>query len=172
VSTAAKIRRHGKVNELPAEVRREVDALLVEPGVTYEDINAFLKERGHDISKSSIGRYGHEFLATYQRLRIIEDQSKALVSEAGEGLVLEEAGSKLFAQKIIEALMKGNEPVDSDLMFSFASLQKSSIAREKFKSDLKDKLAKTADKVDKIVRKGGLSDEAAKQIREKILGVI
>jgi uncharacterized ubiquitin-like protein YukD len=171
---SAKVRRHGKVHELPEPVRKQVDMLLLEPGASYEDIAEYLKRQGHDIGKSSIGRYGKEYMAAYQRLRIVEDKSRALVSEAGgDGLVLEEAGSKLFAQIVIDALLAENVPIKKvgDLMFSFASLQKSSIAREKFKVDLKDKVLKTADAVTKIAQKGGLSDDAARQIREKILGI-
>src|SRR4030042_6891669 len=97
-----KTRRHSKVSdELPEEIQRQVDRLLIE-SATYEEISNFLKNQNYDISKSSIGRYGKDFLAQYQRLRIIEDQSRALVSEAGDGLLLDEAGGKLMAKKIIE----------------------------------------------------------------------
>lgn len=57
-----KTRRHSKVEtELPQEIKGQVDRLLIE-NATYEEIASFLKEQGHDIGKSSIGRYGKEFL--------------------------------------------------------------------------------------------------------------
>ncbi|MBI5634871.1 MAG: DUF3486 family protein [Nitrospirae bacterium] len=168
-----KIRRHGKVHTLPPEIRKEVDDLLTEPGTTYEDIAEFLKAKGHDIGKSSIGRYGKDYLSTYQRLRIVEDQARTLVSEAGEGLVLDEAGGKLVAQRLIEILMSSDIDIADNpkLLSAFASMQKANIAREKLKADLKDRVVKTADDVTKIAKKSGLSEDAAAQIRNKILGI-
>ncbi len=172
---AGKVRRHSRIaDELPAELRREVDRLLVEGNVTYDDIQAFLAGKGHDISRSAIGRYGKEFLATYQRLRVIEDQSRTLVSEAGEGMVLEEAAAKLFAQKIVEAQLSGDLNILEmpRLVSDFAKLQSSTVARERFKRELQDRVVKTADEAGKIARQGGLSDEKAEEIRRKILGIV
>lgn len=168
------VRRHSSVTtELPREVRAEVDRLLLEPGVTYDDITAFLRERGHDISRSAIGRYGKEFMTAYQRLRQVEDQAKSLVSEAGDGLVLEEAASKLFAQQILEALVNNSMDVreKAKLIDAFAKLQASSTMREKFKSEIRKQVVKVADEAVKTAKKGGLSDEAANEIRKKILGI-
>lgn len=169
-----KIRRHGKVHELPPELRKEVDLLLTEPGVVYEDVVAFIKSKGHDISKSSIGRYGKDFLSTYQRLRIVEDQSRALVSTVGDGIVLDEAAGKLMAQKMIELLMKDGGIKDKDLPYvadGLSRIIKANLSREKLKSDLQGRIAKTADKVEQIVKKKGLSAQTAQQIREQILGI-
>lgn len=172
---AKKVRRHSRVSDdLPQEVRREVDRLLVEGNVTYDDIKAFLAEKGYDISRSAIGRYGKEFLARYQKLRILEDQSRTLVSEAGDGMVLEEAASKLFAQKIVEAQLSGELDILElpRLVSDFAKLQSSTVARERFKSEMKNRVEKTAESVEKMVKAGGLPDDKAREIREKILGIV
>lgn len=168
-----KTRRHSKVEtELSDEVKRQVDRLLIE-NATYEEIAAFLKEKGHDISKSSIGRYGKGFLNAYKRLRMIEDQSRTLKSEAGEGLVIEEAASKMFTQQVLEQLLDSgmDKKLLPKLMLSFSALQSSSVAREKFKADLQKRVVKAAEDVTKIAKKSGLTDDAAAQIREKILGI-
>lgn len=163
-----KIRRHGKVHELPQEVRTEVDDLLVEPGITYEDIVEFLKSKGYDISQSSIGRYGKEYLATYQQLRIVEDQARTLVSEAGDGLVLEEAGAKLFAQKIVELLMEEDVDIQKipKLMMGFAALQRSSVAREKMKADIQKKILRKAEQ-----NKDMSKDELLNMLRAEVYGL-
>ena len=172
---AEKVRRHSRISdELPQELKREVDRLLVEGNVTYDDIKAFLEEKGYDISRSAIGRYGKEFLASYQRLRVIEEKSRALVSEAGDGMVLEEAAAKIFAQKIVEAqLLEGFDVLENPrLIADFAKLQSSTVARERFKRELKEKVEKTAESVVRTARQGGLSDEKAEEIRRKILGIV
>jgi len=170
-----KVRQHSRISdELPAEIRAEVNRLLIEPGVTYDDIQKFLAEKGYDISRSGIGRYGKGFLAIYQKLRIVEDKSKALVSEAGEGLVLEEAASKLFVQKIIELQMADDIDLKDipRILSDFAKLQSASIMRERLKGDYAKKAEKAADDVVKVMKKEGLSAEKAAEIRKKILGVV
>ena len=167
-----KTRRHSKVEtELSPEIKTQVDRLLIE-NATYEEIAEFLKTKGHDISKSSIGRYGKEFLNVYKRLRMIEDQSKTLVSEAGSGMVLEEAASKIFSQQIIEMLLDaGMEPKNlPKLAMAFSMLQSSSVSREKFKSDLKKKMDKVLDKAEKSMKKLS-KEEMLKSLREDVYGL-
>jgi hypothetical protein len=57
-------------------------------------------------------------------------------------------------------------------MGDFAKLQSSSILRERLKDDFRGKLDKAADEVVKAVKKQGLSEEKAAEIRKKILGVV
>lgn len=171
----ATIRTHSRIErELPAEVRREVDRLLVEGNATYDEIASFLTVKGYDISRSAIGRYGKDFLAQYQRLRIIEDKSRTLISEAGDGLSLEEAASKVFAQKILEALLSGDLDVLEvpRLVSDFAKLQGSTVLRERLKADFHKRVERTANEVAKVAKTGGLSEEKAEEIRKRILGIV
>lgn len=168
-----KTRRHSKVEtELSPEIKAQVDRLLIE-NATYEEIALFLKAKGFDISKSSIGRYGKEFLNAYKRLRMIEDQSKTMVSTAGSGMVLEEAASKIFSQQIIEILLDAGMETKNlpKLAMAFSMLQSSSVSREKFKSAIEKQIVKVSEDVQKIAKKNGLSESAAEQIRNKILGI-
>ena len=170
-----KMRRHSKISsEIPPELRRQVDTLLVE-GNTYEEIKDFLASKGYEIGRSSIGRYGKDFLTYYQRLKVIEDKSKTLVSEAGKDvLTLEEAASKLFVQMILEAQFKGEfDPIKLPRLVSdFAKLQASSVLRERMKMEFKQKVTKAADEVVKVAKAGGLTPEKAEEIRKKILGIV
>lgn len=171
---AEKVRKHGRVvDELPLEVRREVDRLLVESNVTYDDIKDFLAEKGYDISRSAIGRYGKGFLATYQELRILEDQSRTLVSEAGDGMALEEAASKLFAKKIVELQLAGKIDILElpRIISDFAKLQSSTVARERFKSELKRKIEKAVENIETKTRNKSLDPETLKIIREEVYGI-
>jgi hypothetical protein len=169
-----KVRRHSRIEkELPPEIREQVDALLIQ-GETYETISDFLKAKGYDISRSSIGRYGKEFLQLVREIKILEDQAKAIVSDTGEGLLLEEAASKLFSKNILKMLLEGNTDIKEipKIISGFARLQASSISREKFKAEISDKVKKAAKDVSKVAKKRGLSPEAVKEIEEKILGIV
>jgi hypothetical protein len=169
-------RAHSRVtDDLPAEIRREVDRLLVEDNSTYDDIANFLKVKGYDISRSSIGRYGMEFVGRYQKLKIIEDQAKTLVAEAGENvMVLEEAASKMFGEQILSGLIDRTIDVKEipRLVSDFAKLQASTVLRERMKMDFAKKVEKTATEVVKVAREGGLSPEKVDQIKRKILGIV
>lgn len=164
-------RKHGRVrDDLPAEVREQVDRLLLEGGVTYDDIKAFLDEQGFDISRSAIGRYGQDFLNAYQQLRIIEDKSKALISKAGEGLVLEEAASKMFAKMILEAQLEGSLDIQKlpRILSDFAKLQASSVMRERLKKEMVKKVAKV---VDAAGKKDMSKEDVLKWIKEQVYGI-
>ncbi|MFH2011693.1 MAG: phage protein Gp27 family protein [Pseudomonadota bacterium] len=170
-----KVRRHSKVeDELSPEIRREVNRLLIE-GEIYEDISDYLKSKGYDISRSSIGRYGKDFLNEYRKLLIIEDKSKILVSEAGgDGMVLEEAVAKKMAATLLELLLEEGIDISKTprIISDFAKLQSSTALRERVKAEVSKKITKTADDIVKSVKKDGLSEEKAEQIRKKILGIV
>jgi hypothetical protein len=169
-----KIRKHSRLtDDLPEEIRKEVDVLLVQGSATYDEIKDFLAKKGFDISRSAIGRYGKGFLAMYQRLRIIEDKARTLVSEAGDGMVLEEAVSKTFSQMLLELLHDGKLKLAKSpkIIGEFARLQASTVLRERVKNEYAKKAAKTADAVVSSLKKSGLTDESAAVIRKKILEI-
>ena len=88
-------------------------------------------------------------------------------------MVLEETASKLFAKKIVQLLLA--EGIDINkiprIVSDFARLQMSSVHRERMKAEMRKKVSKAADEIQKAVKSKGLSDKAAKEIRKKILGI-
>lgn len=170
-----RVRCHGRIrDELPQEVREQVDRLLVEGGSTYDDIRDFLAAKGYDISRSAIGRYGKHWLNTYQRLRIAEDKARTLVSEVGDGLALDEAASRLLMQQVLELLISTELETKerASLMKSVAILQSSSVQREKLKKELRSKVEEVAEEVTQTARRGGMSDELIREMEERVLGII
>lgn len=165
-------RKHGRIrDELPPEIREQVDRLLIE-GATYEEVREFLTRRGIEIGRSSIGRYGKDFLNAYSRLRVVEDKSRALVSETGDGLVLEEAASKIFAQMIIEAQLADKIDIVEipRLISDFAKLQSSSSQRERVKAELKKKTQRVIEEAEKGKEKMS-KEEIIGFIKERIYGL-
>lgn len=158
--------------ELPAELRREMNRLLLQ-GATYEEASAWCSEQGVDISKSAIGRYGKKFFEAYQAITQFEDQSRAIVSATEEGLPMEEALGKLLMQKAMAAVVEEDFDIiaNAKLIGQIARLQSSHINLAKHKMDLEAKAAHVAEECNEIAKKGGLSDEVADQIRRKILGI-
>ena len=97
--------------------------------ITYDDLEAWCKEKGFQISRSSIGRYGKTFFEAYQQVKRFEDQSRALQSDVGDGLLMEEAATKLLLQKVMGALIDGSADILEipRIISDVARLQQSSV---------------------------------------------
>lgn len=170
-------RRRSKIDiDLPKTVKEEVHRLLIE-GETYEGISEYLKSRDYDISKSSVGRYGKDFFEAYQAVKRFEEQSQVLKSEAGQGLSMDEALTKLLLQKTMGALMGENFDIMEvpRLISDVAKLQSSNVNREKFKAEVAAKarqelMSEQKHQMDKAVKSGGLDPAAAQKARQ-ILGL-
>lgn len=166
-----RVRVHSKIDSLPPEERECVNRMLIE-GCTYEQIGEYLKGKGFDISKSSVGRYGKGFLERVRQIRIVEDKANALVDQVGDdALILEEGASKMLATAIMDRLLKDDIEDLDKLVASFARLQSSSVQRVALQKKLQEKARKVAESVTKTVKKAGLSQEMAEEIQRKILGI-
>jgi HD-GYP domain-containing protein (c-di-GMP phosphodiesterase class II) len=169
-------RKHSKIAALPGAINKEVNRLLTTPGWTYEKIAAKLAELGHPVGKSSVGRYGQDFLARLQRLREVKEQAKAILDQSGgNGLEMEEAASQIALQRVMEFLMELQETDLKEesvnkMITALARLQQSSAMRERQK-DLRRKLEQVGKEAKEIAKKSGLSDEKAEEIRRKIMGI-
>lgn len=157
--------------ELPAEIRKSVNRLLVE-GATYEEVTEYLAEQGHDISRSSVGRYGKDFFELLRQLRVDEGKSEALI-DGDDTMALEHAASKLLIQQVVNGIASGsiNPAEDSRILSDVAKLQSSSIQREKYRQEIRERAAKVADKVEKKLTKAGISKDIADMIKRDVLGI-
>jgi hypothetical protein len=99
-------RKHFKVESLPREVVEAVNEKLVQ-GYTYQQITDWLGRMGHEVGKSSVARYGKDFLARLERLKVVRDQAKAIVESNADapGTQLAEAANDLALSMVMETLM-------------------------------------------------------------------
>ncbi|NPV70300.1 MAG: DUF3486 family protein [Firmicutes bacterium] len=173
-------RRHSKiVTDLPQEVTEAVNQRLTE-GYTYREIAEWLAQMGHPVSKSAVGRYGKHWLARLERLRIARDQAKAIIDQAAADpeVAMGEAASQLAMQLIMEAMMASLDKGPSGLnlkiveaMKALAQLERSGVAREKLKQEIREKAKRVAQDVEKKAAAAGLDPETIKYIREQIYGL-
>lgn len=131
-------RKHYKVQDFPPQIIEEVNKLLATPGVTYESIVGWLRDKGHEIGKSSLQRYGSDFLSRMERLKVVQDQARAIMAESNGQPVTEmaEAANQLAMQLVMEHLME----VDSlegekitEILKALARLEQSGVRREELK---------------------------------------
>jgi hypothetical protein len=86
-----------------------------------------------------------------------------------------EALSRLAQHKTFQALLELEDPgVMSlpQLTRAIADLNRSSITVKKFQSEVRAKTKQVAKEVEKAVKSGGLSIDAAEAIKSKILGIV
>lgn len=170
-------RKHHKIPRvLPPDLVEAVNRKLVE-GHTYQEIADWLGQMGHQVGKSSVGRYGKEFLTRLERLRQVRDQARVIIDE-GQGAPateLHEATNQLAIQLIMETLLQldtvQGEKV-ADLLKALAQLEKSAVAREGLKLDYRQKVDKAVKQIEETGKKKGLDPETLALIKEQVYGIV
>ena len=158
--------------DLPADVRDDLHRQLLE-GMTYEEASSWLAERGYEISKSALGRYGKRFFETCQEARMFSDQARALTSEANEGLPLEEATGKIIMGKILKAITEGDFDILQNgwLLGGIAKMTSASVSLAKYKNDVAAKTKAAAEKATTTLTKAGISEDTIQAVRRDILRI-
>ncbi|MDR3561893.1 MAG: DUF3486 family protein [Negativicutes bacterium] len=170
-------RRHSKITSiLPPEVVEAINKRIVS-GQTYQEIADYLNQSGHEISKSSIGRYGKEFLSRMERLKIVKEQAKTIVSENKDGPATEmaEAANQLAIQLIMENLLTVddlNGAKITEVLKALALLERSGVQREKLKMDFKQKIDSAVKQIEKTAEQRGLDADTLRIIKEQVYGIV
>jgi hypothetical protein len=133
------------VDELPEELKVQVESMLIDTSITYTDISDYLKSRGHDISRSAIGRYALRTNSATQRLLEAQEQTRMLVeaikknpdADYTEGALQIMSGelTKRFAQAQEEW---DDMPLDKAARVMVA-LSRTKIYKDKVRADLAEK---------------------------------
>ena len=133
---ADKNRAHGKMDQLPAAVREEVEEKLLN-GETYKEIAGGLQEGGYEVHESSVGRYGRRYLKRFESVRLAKQFAKLLAEDEVDRppTELHEANNLLMSQILMETIMK--DELDGKTMAgaakAIATLQNAQISNERLK---------------------------------------
>ena len=176
--------RESAVDLLEEEDKRWLNNWFKDKGFCgYEEIANILQERGYNISKSSVHRYGQKI---EQKLAAVQASTEAalLIAEAApddgdqrSAAVLSLVQTELFNALI--SLQEANEEADAGKRLALiascskgiAEITKASVNQKKWQLEVQDRVEKAVKAVEKIAKKGGLSNETAAEIRQKILGI-
>lgn len=177
--------KQSAIDQLSADDKSWLDARFRDQGFCgYEEIAEILQERGYNVSKSSVHRYGQKL---EQKLAAVQASTQAAImiadaapddADQRSAAVMSLIQTELFNSLI--ALQESNEPETSAadriaLMAKcgkgIASIMQASLGQKKWMLDVRDRVEKAAQAVDSIVKKGGLSKEAAAAIKREILGI-
>lgn len=165
-------RKHSKIDDLPDEIVSAINDAIVNKRKTYKEIEQWLKADGYDIHQSSLQRYGKNFLAKLERITQAREQAKTII-ETISGLKTEmaEATSTVAFQILMDMLINADE-VDKDTLQAIktlATLERSTVAREKLKLEYDKGVSAAIDEVKKELQK---ELENYPELIEKMLNIV
>ena len=150
-------RKHSKISQYPTELQEAINKRIVE-GQTYAQITEWLNRMGHEISDEAVRRHGQDFLAKLERLKMVKEQAKVIVTETGDAPATQmaEAANQVAIDILMEALFefdrsKMKEEKGTHLIKALSLVTKNSVELESLKLRWKNKI-----------------EEAFKKLREEI----
>lgn len=169
-----------KITQLPPEVRRELERLMTVRGFAdYTALAEWLGGQGFEISRSSVHRHGQVIEERIARLKAATDIAVIIADEVGDDAgKVTDAVVRMYQEKIFSVLLAMQEldPADVDITKLgrvIAEITRSSISQKKWMEErVKDKAKDAAEEVVRAVKKSGLSEATAEEIRKKILGIV
>ncbi|MCU4306990.1 DUF3486 family protein [Acinetobacter ursingii] len=178
--------RESSIDQLADEDKVWLDKRFMDQGFCgYEEIANILQERGYNVSKSSVHRYGQK---VEQKLAAVQASTQAAMmiadaapddSDMRSSAVLSLVQTELFNALIAlqESENPDADPADRIMLMAkagkgIAEISKASVNQKKWESEVKERVQAAAKAVDKIAKKGGLSAETAAEIRKQILGIV
>jgi hypothetical protein len=163
---------------LPKTVKAWLDKSLVENNFSgYDALVAELKERGCELSRSAVHRYGQEFERRMEMLKLSTEQAKALVEAAPDDQgAVSEALTRLTQENLYKLLLNfeidpKKPPNLASIAKSVAALSRANVNQQKWKAEVQAAAKLVADSFTDKATRAGLSDETVQTIRRDILGI-
>lgn len=177
--------RQSSITALPGDVREALNRELNARNFSgYEALEDWLRDQGFEISKSAIHRYGQKIERRMQAIKASTEAAKLITESAGDDQdARSEAVIALVQTEMFDSIIAIQEADDEDLSPSdrlgmmskaaknIATLARASIAQKQYKATVQAKAAEVADKAARLASKGGMSADAAAEIRKMILGI-
>jgi len=176
--------KRGSIVMLPDSARQWLDKALAEGNFSgYAELETLLKERGFNISKSSIHRYGQKLENKLSAIKASTQAALAIAEAAPDDAdLLNQSVMQMVQTEVFNSLVALQEagaeenPVLRLRMMTgaakgIAELSRASINIKKHKLDVQEKAKSAAIVIGEKARKGGLTEEAIREIEEQILGI-
>nr|WP_299001762.1 DUF3486 family protein [uncultured Shewanella sp.] len=182
--------RRSKVDLLPDDIRRRLDAGLRDGSILQVDlldeINGLISAAGLDdsqkLSRAGLNRYASKMEAVGKSLREMREITQVWTAELGDKptgevtkLILEMARSQLF--KALLNQDDNGEAADvgmiKDAMLAVQRLESAAMASHKREKDIRSAFAEEAAKTaEKVAKTQGLTAKAVAELKSEILGIV
>jgi len=170
-----KRRVSSKIDELPDELRMQVDVMLADTSNTYAYISSHLKEAGYEISKSSVGRYATRTNRSMQRLLEAQAQTDRLIQVVKENPEADytEAAILLTMNGLLNKVATAEEEWDEMPLDKagrlIASLSRTKVYKDRVKQEMKKKADIAFKEMESEMLKVIKQDERSVQMLREIL---
>lgn len=139
-------RINSKIDQLPQEIKDSVDMQLLDTSNSYESISVWLKTKGYEVSKSSVGRYALRTNKATARLIEAQRQTEALVKVVKNNPDADytEAGLMMLMDGLVKKLATAEEEFD-DMPLDKAgrlitAISRTKVYKDRVKQDMKRKI--------------------------------
>jgi hypothetical protein len=183
-----------KIESLPEDVRRWLERALTDRGFSgYEALEEMLRDKGFQISKSAIHRYGQKIERRFAAIKASTEAARMLTEGAADDQdARSEAVIALVQTELFDSIINLQEASEEDLPAedrigllsaaakNIATLTRASVNLKKFQSDMRAQIAKEERerlleeqkaKLDAMGSKGGVTEDTKRAIRE-VLGIV
>ena len=167
------------VKTLPKDDREWLEKQLLARNFSdYDGLIKALAERGLEISRSAVARYGKAFKDHCENIRRITDMAQILTSEVGDDAnAIGDATLRSMQAQLLDALpdydwsrLQLMEP--GELSLAISRLSRAGVNQKKWMAEVKSKVTAAADSVEKQAAKAGVSGDTIAAFRKEILGIL
>lgn len=169
-----------QIDSLPSDDRAVIEEVLIKYNFqNYRGMVEELAERGFEIKRSTLNRWGQEFEQRCNLLRTVTQQAEAIVKASpDEKNAINDALIRLVQEKVFNLLLeleKSEEVLDfksiATLSRSVHNLAKASVQQKKWQQEVQERAQAAADEVGQMARQAGLGDDAVNLIMNRVLGI-
>jgi hypothetical protein len=173
--------RQSTITALPEDVRRFLERALTEQGFSgYEALEALMRDKGYNISKSAIHRYGQKIERKFEKIKAATDAARIITQGAADesddrsAAVLAMIQSQTFDIMLNLSEVEDVEDPGERLRLlsaagrSMADMTRSSLAIKRHQRDVSERLQALED--DARTGKRALDAETLRIVREEIYG--
>lgn len=174
-----------KIDLLPEDVRRDLDARIVASGFGgYVALADWLSERGYAIGKSALGVHGQRLERRLAAIKASTEAAKMITAAAPDeaddrsNAIISLVQTQIF--DCLLALQDAEEETDpgervvilGKAAKNIATLTRASVARNKWAAEVRKKLDAAAAEVRKLAAGAGVSEETLAAIDARLMSVV
>lgn len=170
-------RTYSTVEQLPPDLKLEVDSLLGDYRNSYDSICSYIKDRGYSISRSALFRYAKKSEAAFNRLKQAQEQTEKLVTyiRNNPDADFTEPAMKILTAGLIDRLATAEEEFDTMPLDKagrlVASIARTKTYKDKVRQDMQKKASLALKEMEAdimaVIKQDGQAVQQMREILEK-----
>jgi hypothetical protein len=136
-----------KIDQLPNDIKIQIDEMILDASITYQEISEWLKSQGHNISRSAVGRYALRANKASQRIVEAQNQINSLIRaiQANPTEDYTGAGLQIMIRRLAEKMATADEEFEELSLDKAGRLLVSAARTESYKDKVKYDMKKKAE---------------------------